>query len=60
MKECCLKVLDELKVEVFKIIKWSHNHGNNDELISKRQISNIIDSLKNDKVSLPVREPQSI
>ena len=49
MKECCLKVLDELKVEVFKIIKWSHNHGNNDELISKRQISNIIDSLKNEE-----------
>ncbi len=43
--------LNTLRVEVFKIIKWSKDHGNNDELISKKQVAKIIDSLLEPQVN---------
>ena len=38
------KALNDLSVEVFKIIDWGENHGNG-QLISRTQVKNIISSL---------------
>ena len=38
------KALNDIKVEIFKIIDWSKDHGNNDELISKKQVAKIINN----------------
>jgi len=40
--------LNDLGVEVFKIIDWGKCHGN-PELISRKQVKNIIDSFKTNK-----------
>lgn len=39
------KALNDLGVEVFKIIDWGENHGNG-QLISRQQVKNIIETLR--------------
>lgn len=41
----CSKTLNDIGVDVFKIIDWGECHGNG-QLISRQQVKNIIDSHK--------------